>query len=200
VIPASGHSVLTLSAAMSIFGVHGDVVRPPTRLLFPLLWGRHSSVSSPCVAKGRAQGLLRRECCPRLQRGCRTNVIRKGRKIKLGVVAACKWPGNLSATGNPRRCPSARAGERMSQAIKTYAFEPRPRPVDSGQLNCEHPFLFAQLHSSNDGTILIGSGGRGSCELCHLNSPRGLAINQGYSTPWPPQRRSPARLSPRLRC
>jgi hypothetical protein len=73
--------------------------------------------------------------------------------------------------------------------IKTYAFEPRatanrlPRPVDSGQLNREHPFLFAQLQSSNDGTILIGSGGRGSCELCHLNSPRGLAINQGYSTP-----------------
>jgi hypothetical protein len=56
------------------------------------------------------------------------------------------------------------------------------RPVDSGQLNREHPFLFAQLQSSNDGTIVIGSGGRRSCELCHLNSPRGLAINQGYST------------------
>src|SRR3984893_12092791 len=55
-------------------------------------------------------------------------------------------------------------------------------PFDSGQLNREHPFLFAQLQSSNDGTIVIGSGGRGSCELCHLNSPRGLAINQGYST------------------
>src|ERR1700737_949121 len=55
-------------------------------------------------------------------------------------------------------------------------------PFGSGQLNREHPFLFAQLQSSNDGTIVIGSGGRGSCELCHLNSPRGLAINQGYST------------------
>src|SRR4029077_21046509 len=55
-------------------------------------------------------------------------------------------------------------------------------PFDSGQLNREHPFLFAQLQSSNDGTIVIGSGGRKSCELCHLNSPRGLAINQGYST------------------
>jgi hypothetical protein len=50
------------------------------------------------------------------------------------------------------------------------------------ELNREHPFLFAQLQTSNDGTIIIGSGGRGSCELCHLNSPQGLAINQGYST------------------
>src|ERR1700736_2245185 len=55
-------------------------------------------------------------------------------------------------------------------------------PFDTGQLNREHPCLFAQLQSSNDGTIVIGSGGRKSCELCHLNSPRGLAINQGYST------------------
>src|SRR5437588_12066613 len=59
----------------------------------------------------------------------------------------------------------------------------RPDAGEEGQMNREHPFLFAQLQSSNDGTIVIGSGGRGSCELCHLNSPRGLAINQGYSTP-----------------
>jgi len=58
-------------------------------------------------------------------------VIRKGRKIKLGVVAACEWLGN--------------SRERMSQAIKTYAFEPRaaadrfPRPVDFGARRVEVP-------------------------------------------------------------
>jgi hypothetical protein len=55
----------------------------------------------------RDQIALRCERCQRLQKGCRTNVIRKGRKMKLGVVAACEWFGNLLAMGNPRRCPSA---------------------------------------------------------------------------------------------
>jgi hypothetical protein len=50
-------------------------------------------------------------------------------------------------------------------------------------LNPSPPEKFLPLcRISNDGTIVIGSGGRKSCELCHLNSPRGLAINQGYST------------------
>ncbi len=99
---------MTLSAAMSAssastamwsvfpFNLSPTVIAP-ARLLFPLLWGRHSSVSSPCVAKGRAQRLLRCECCQRLHRSCRTNTIRKRRKIKLEAIAACEWLGNLSA-------------------------------------------------------------------------------------------------------
>jgi hypothetical protein len=78
-------------------------------------------------------------------------------------------------------CPATpqRAFHRSTDAASS---SPRASVNAVRELNREHPFLFAQLQTSNDGTIIIGSGGRGSCELCHLNSPQGLAINQGYST------------------
>ena len=117
VITASGYSVLTLSAAMSassastaMWSVFPFNLSPTVNCTrtppLPITLGQ---TFLPCVAKGREPVLLRCECCQRLQRGRRTN--RKGRKIKFGVVAVCKWPGNLSPMGNPDDAPAPRPDE-----------------------------------------------------------------------------------------
>ena len=107
----------------------------------PITLGQTFVGVRPCVANGREQGWLRCECCPRLQRGCRTNVIRKGR-IKLGVVAACEWLGNLLAMGNPRRCPSAGSRDVGHKDVRLRAratADRFPRPVDFGARRVEVP-------------------------------------------------------------
>jgi hypothetical protein len=163
-------SASSASTAMwSVFPFNlSPTVNAPTRLLFPLLWGRHSSVSSPCVAKGRAPGLLPCECCPRLSRspsqavgspGCYFPVCENPRHSRgLG------WHAPVSVRQFlPFRSVGAGFGRRSLVAIFQFPFrwgrdrfDCRQRPVrraplgglvgaDAAAIN-ERTFVFRRMH------------------------------------------------------
>src|SRR5712671_5613741 len=135
-------------------------------LITSLSPGKGEKMSKHSVTAGDVAGLmklfaeLRRKAEVRTGQGYPIIVIQEAGLDGFWIHRVLQQEGIEGHVVDPASIATSR------RRIKTYAFEPRatanrlPRPVDSGQLNREHPFLFAQLQSSNDGTILIGSGGR----------------------------------------